>query len=335
VDADGRPVPLAEVSVWPLTGSTFTSWDTIAAGKTDEAGALVLSGLDADRSYRLGIASPRNRDDVLGLTLDSWEPEDDCFSLGRAFCISGEVIDPSGNPVPQASVLCSAEGYSGHGVLASEKGAFRITGLREGPVTLTAVPDIWALTAAGGVPVEVSAGSEGVTLTLQPDVDMTLRILNWPGGPRVGTLRVESRPDVRRTQRVQVGQRGVARIEGLRPHLTYSLSIRGPLADYLPWLQGIPGNRANYSVELERGLTITGKLIAPEGDWSQHRAYAFGHGQYVNAAVDAEGNYRFGGLVPGTWTVSGHAIQEKPFAFAYGTAKVEAGETADIELTRR
>ncbi|MHC4858808.1 MAG: carboxypeptidase-like regulatory domain-containing protein, partial [Planctomycetota bacterium] len=263
-------------------------------------------------------------------------PADETLTLARAFLVKGQVIDPGATPVPRASVLCRAEGYRGQGVLTAEDGTFRVTGLREGSVTLIAVPDTWALTAAGGIPVTVSAGSERVTLTLQPDVAMNLRILNWPFEyPAEGTLRIENCPGVRRTQRVRVSAKGTARIEGLRPHLTYSLTFRGPLGDYLPWIQSIPGSRANYSVELTRGLAITGKVVAPEGEWTQYRVYAFGHGMYVNAKADEEGNYTLGGLVPGTWTVMAHAIQKKPFALASGKVTAEAGETADIELTKR
>lgn len=338
LDPDDRPVMGAWVEVWGLDESVLTSWrgDTVAAVHTDAGGDSTLTGLDPDRKYRLGVRPPRTRVDVLPLDVPEWRPADETLTLARAFLITGQVIDPGGSPVPRASVLCRAEGYQGQGVLTEEDGTFRVTGLREGSVTLIAVPDTWALTAAGGIPVTVSAGSERVTLTLQPDVDMNLRILNWPFEvPAEGTLRIENCPGARRTQRIRVSEKGIARIEGLRPHLTYSLSFRGPLDDYLPWIQSIPGNRANYSVELTRGLTISGKIVAPEGEWTQYRAYAFGHGLYVNAKVDEKGNYRLGGLVPGTWTVAGHAIQQKPFAFAYGTVKAEAGETADIELTKR
>jgi hypothetical protein len=159
--ADG-PVPHCFVEV--SRGDERIDWK-----QSGDDGTARFESLDVARRYRLAVAPPKERDDLLPEELDAWTPSDTVVRLALERTISGRIVDAAGRPYPAAGVFIRGDETVRLRARSSvdSEGRFVVKGLREGqqielastdrPAVLKAIeegrepyhPGVWTLHKAG------------------------------------------------------------------------------------------------------------------------------------------------------------------------------------------
>ncbi len=112
---------------------------------------------------------------------DALKKETHVFHLGRAFTLSGIVIDDIGQPIANANVLIGQNLMSGSkGVQAAADGTFEIKGCVAGKNPVTAEAKGFATKT---IQVEVTAHSAPVTIQLQKGKALRLLVVDDQGNP--------------------------------------------------------------------------------------------------------------------------------------------------------
>ncbi len=164
VDADGAPVPDAEVGVeWRLEQRGGVDTTQAAVGRTGGDGRFLSEALFPFGSYAAVIARAGYRT----VRSERWtaaagEVHDvgTVTLLEASGTVAGRVVDLDGRPVTAATVYANGEGLGKLVKQTDAGGAFRLSGLYAGPAWIVArLGD-----ALGGV--KVQAGSLDVTITL-------------------------------------------------------------------------------------------------------------------------------------------------------------------------
>jgi len=309
----GVPLEGARVGLWPEGDTELSHWGALSRGVADIDGRAILPPTGAAPPFVLAIHPPRGRPDLLRLVVPGWRPGDPVPPVPGSLAVTGIVVDPDGRPVEGASVLCVADGYEGVGPISDAEGRFRIDGLLDGPVSLTAVPGSWSLTPAAGEPVEVRAGDDGVRLLLRPDCELSLRISPWLTNMiMTARLWTQDQPELRMIWRARFSQDGSIRVSGLRPHHRYSLLLGGGFLDRCPLVTDIRPDVPDQVIELGRGLEIGGTLDAPpDPQFLRITAYCAAEGMRPGftayGRIVQDGRFLIPGLFAGSWTVNGQA----------------------------
>ena len=121
--------------------------------------------------------------------------EDIDFAFSKGLSVSGRVLDPTGNPLAEASVSGSTRNnWHSYDVLSDEAGEFTLIGFPETDrLYIQPTKEGYALAPQG--PFEVPPGGlEGVTLRMQPEAVMRGWIVDGQGEPLAG-VRVSPGPD--------------------------------------------------------------------------------------------------------------------------------------------
>jgi hypothetical protein len=176
---------------------------------------------------------------------------------------------------------------------------------------------------------DVPAGSEDVDYVIELGHRLEIVLSGWPGGDTVGrwvALRPDGPADPERVARVRLGPKLV--FEGLLPDLRYSLAVCGVAGRLCAESKGIRGDAGRVELVLEEGETVSGRLVLPPGA-REMRVHAVVHGESIDGRVEPDGAFTIGGLVPGTWTVHGHA--KDGGGETYG-GRVEASTGTEVVL---
>lgn len=169
LDADGAPVPNAEVSLQTTNGSESAS--------TDAAGHFAFH--QPPGSYRLQVSHPRYRKAEQPLTLPA---KDVTVVLDAGGTISGKVVDGAGKPIASAEVMAvpgvlddvlrEFEGGS-TGATTTADGAFEVTGLLAGRWVLAANGASLPSTPSEPIVLQPGEHREGVVITIDAKVDLS------------------------------------------------------------------------------------------------------------------------------------------------------------------
>ncbi len=106
------------------------------------------------------------------------------FKLNQAAVITGLVLDPDGNPVPEAKVLCGVRGMGdSRSSKTLEDGTFVIKGVKLGKTMLSAEAKGFA---AATIAITVTTNKSSFTVKLDRGKTLRIRVLNQKGAPVQG-----------------------------------------------------------------------------------------------------------------------------------------------------
>ncbi|MGE3166752.1 MAG: sigma-70 family RNA polymerase sigma factor [Planctomycetota bacterium] len=291
VDADSNPVAGTRVSLRSSTedrqfeaifvelGDIQVSSEIPGSITTDADGNFRIAGVEAG-DYRLsaranGFASYRGEtlsvegDTVIGGVT---------IVLERGLAITGTVVDPTGNPVPGASVAATTSqplgGRTETTTLAD--GTFELTGLSEPTYNLTAKSPAFGSVSIRGV----ASGQSAVTLEFRARASLTGTVVSATTQQPVEEFEVLLRPvhteiadfDINAilAQSMVMPQRfkdpgGVFHRTGLEPG-AYTLVVRAQ--SHAPSQQEIvlaEGVHSMVEILIEQGGVISGRVVDPDG----------------------------------------------------------------------
>jgi hypothetical protein len=178
----------------------------------------------------------------------------------------------------------------------------------------------------------VRAGATDVVLTLDPGIDLEVRIAEWPASASDVNAELvrqdaEGLPTVHRSR---VASDGGARFRGLAPDRAYTLWV--PPVDGRPLLRrDVRVTRDALVVAFAPGKDITGRLVVPPGATvTSLWASADGDRFRVPGTWTKDGSYRVAGLPEGRWSI--HAGARKGHEQFEGRADAPAGGSVDVAL---
>lgn len=355
MERSGEGVAGARAGVFGPDETEYLFIGALARAHGDDHGRVLLPVPTGVRDLTLWIGPPADRPDLVPVIRRRWKPGHEKVVLSAEASIRGTVYTPEGTPVPGASVLWSVDGDLRAGVYTDADGYFELLRLPPGQVTLVATPDGWDLTpVGGGDPRVASTGEKDVVLLLRPDASLFGRFTNWPGRhARSGRISIQSPEGIDRKWRFRVEKDGSFRVDGLRPHFTYSLLLSGPVRvgdgnsekDLSPLLTDLRTSGTAQRLSLGRGLTIRGRLIQRSGYTDCHLSAGEDRlGVGVVGEVFEDGRFLISGLYPGDWkiraattyTFGENEARRGPFGSRYivhfGEAVAKAGDRINITV---
>ncbi len=326
LDEDGTPVVGAVVTATHGGDGYVNLRERIA---TDVSGVARLGGLDPAARYVLRVELDRSGSTFLPYASEGWEPKDQTIHLSRSLSIRGVVRDPSGRPVADAEVFVVSDDMAWAPRATGADGTFSIVGLSAGHVVVNvSVGDVWDEATAK----EVEAGDQHVVLTIDPGLELVVRIDDWPARRAAWThARLSPQGDPESASlSVRVASDGTARFRGLKADRAYTLWIP-PDADAWSLLRrDVRATSGDVHVRLARGKSITGRLLAADGMKARRVVASMDGAGGVSGTVKADGTYEIVGLPDGTWSVEASGLVDTTRHAAQGTAP--AGGTLDLAL---
>ena len=277
--------------------------------------------------------------------------------------LSGRVDDPSGNPLAGAKVtamplprsegdngeesadtnllILQAMGESAGTATSDAAGAFRIGGLTDGRFSVNA-------SRAGRVPAAIvaEAGAEHLVLVLQEGLDIRGRAVEKGtvkgiAGLHVSVSGYSGGPLTSEDHDVRTGPDGSFALDGLAGGGRYGISFQD--WDDEVWaprtVKGVAAGTTDLVVEIERGLSIEGRVVDASGSPLDTRNLqvelaivgAF-FGSTTSTEVDEDGSFRFRALAPGRYRLTAGSGWESRAAYASRSVEVEAG-TRDVAIS--
>ncbi len=326
---DDAGEPVADASVTASTG-----WRSGARGygeaRTDSNGVAHLVGLDPALAYCLEVEVWSSRPRLHSSSRDDWKPVDTTVRLGRSLSVKGTVRDPAGHPMAGACVWASDDSVSWGPTKTGMDGTFTIGGLAAGEVVLRV--SIEGNGGGAAAETRVTVGTEGVVLTLDPGLDLVVRVTGWPvGAPSTAATLFEQGAGEPTYASARIAADGTARVRGLLADRAYTLWIP-PLPDGRSLLtRDVRVGTGAIAVTLAPGKTIRGRLVVPAGA-KVRGLFASREGGFmtVPGTWTSDGAYEIAGLPETAWTVSATAARgDERFR---GEADAPAGGTVDVVL---
>ncbi len=342
LDADGKPVPAAQVNVMPR--QTGGGSRVARNASTDESGIARLQGVDAAGKVRVWVNPPDSRNDVLRWHSEDWAPKDETIRLARAFSIRGTVRDRDGRSVGDAELWVASvvrKDYEEWTNSAAD-GTFDVPGFPAGDVVLRASAGEDDRHVESDL-VVVPAGARDVVVLVDEGVPLLVRIEGWAAGRRNNdalflpegldrfSVLVPEGLDHFPTTDAGVGDDGRVKFESARPGARYTLWMPpGPDGRHV-YERGLEPGRPERVVRLTEGKTISGRVRLP----SRRVGASVGihdRGISIAGTVDDDGRFEIRGVPDGTWTVTA-GVSLPAGEYRRVTATVEAGGTVDLDLT--
>lgn len=302
VDEGGAPVPIANLMVSRFDPEHVESTYRPCA-LTDDAGQVILGGLDPDAEYRL-VVQPPSELGLFSRTIDPWTPQDARIVLDRAYDVRGVVVDERGDSIQRATVVVVLPSGSQRQYGVDRDGRFTIGALGEGDIGLQArVCGLFGHVSSDFV--TVRAGTRDVVLVVERGLELELHVRNWPEGRSVTAyLTPEDALDApHSTLTGIVSGKGRAIVVGLRADRSYLLRIPAVEGDLCCHCPGVRAGDSPLVVDLEPGGTIRCRVVVPEGMFHHSGIWAEGCGVKVEGRRSEQGTWEFRGLPPGVWRV--------------------------------
>lgn len=340
LDDAGAPVPGASVSTHIVEARREDEpWRTPIDGpvaRADAAGVARLRGLDARKRYHLGVNGPS--DGWLQHTTAEWSPKDLTVRLARALKVAGVVRDPSGKPLAGVAVYrqTGENSWTG-GPVTDASGRFELRDVAAGEVILRAsVGPMGAGEPGPGVAeVRTRAGASDVVLTLDPGLELLLRLADPTAAEpyamaQVVILDPEGRP--RSTSHVRFEAEGVGRVRGLSAADRCVVWL-APDREGRSFLARDARPGTEVVVARKPGLAITGRLSVPAGATDVHVAAQLADLWIgVQGTRAADGAFEIRGLPEGTtWQLNANGQVEGRWVATQGPV-VAAGGNASFDL---
>ena len=279
-DARGRPVEGAEVQVSPDQESTLLfihqNVEAEPDARSGKDGHFQLSDLEPGRRYSIAVHHPDYPSETVpGVEAPTAEPI--VVELQPARTLSGRVVGPDGEPVPEAEIMTVVQ--TGFGGFSSSTlgrtdaaGEFRGSGLKPGSLDLHVVARGYRETLWKGVQIPQDRDPEPVTITMEPGALLEGRAVDQEGNP-VAKVRVHIQPKVRPEiwtsrrlfERPVTGADGVFRVEDLAPG-EYAVSGLSPeLGQSAPADVRLGPGTNRVDLVFERGVEVAGRVVDEEG----------------------------------------------------------------------
>ncbi len=320
----GVPLAGASVAVWPVgQPARFPLLQTHTSRRTDSDGIAILTHLDPAVTYTLGVDDVPGSQPLFGIQRTPWAPADTEVTLDDELQISGRVLDVSGRPVADATVVGERGRMYGR---SAHDGSFRVERLRPGTLVLHARHG--TLT---GPAVSTRAGATDVALDVPASVIVRVRIAH--------ALESSEQVPVRVVASARRHASLAASAEGRSPVLVGAFapgeSIRvvvGPTADGHFGLVEAIAQVDEVVVPLTVGGEIAGRCMDVTGA-PVEGATIYGWndaGPVCHSTADREGRFRLRGL----GGLEAHVRADFPSAFGSpGVASVplERGARGDSD----
>ncbi|HEV8578527.1 MAG TPA: carboxypeptidase-like regulatory domain-containing protein [Thermoanaerobaculia bacterium] len=304
--------------------------------ETGEDGAFMAEQLPpGELSVRASAAGYQDaRIDDLELATE--EPLDSLtLRLSPAAALAGSVGDAEGKPLAGVRVsVSSTAGKEGANVAewtTDDAGAFRLDGLRPGPVVIRAEHRAYRPAERR---MELKAGSNELDLSLESDLWLSGRVLDAGGDPVAGALVTVASPDTRPKTESSAAD-GSFRVSGLRQGRQRLQVEAAEFASSHTEVEMGPEPLEGIEVRLARGGTIRGRLRAlapsllPRVEVGA-RSPTLGDRRGI---VEPDGRYRIAGLPPGDWTVIAQVASGTQRAVASARLDPGASEaTVDLDF---
>jgi hypothetical protein len=305
------------------------------AGTTGQDGLVVLRGLDPEMTYSLHVSAPK--EDMRPAHIPRWTPADTEVQLERGYVITGSMRDPQGRLVPGAQLYQKNANGGWGGMSVNGDGTFRLVALARGMVTLAAIPPGGQINwnDANLPSITVAAGTENLTIVVEPGVELVVRVSNaadrGPNGQHVHGQVLVRRNDVWEQRGWANDGEGRLVFKGLRPDETYAVWVQPiPGSDLFGWVTGLRAGAGEAVVRLARGGTIRGRITLPAGAGEQGVGANGEHGIWVQGTLDSEGRYEIRGLPDMRWKVHAWANVQQKHWNAQGD--IATGGTLDLRL---
>lgn len=311
---------------------------------TDAQGAYRVPSLDPATKYRLDVRPPRDRADLIGTSIEHWEPKDTTLRLLSGLSITGAVRDARGNGVSHASIYWRKGGRWKSGNVRKD-GTFTLDAFESSEelqiyATVTGrLPDEGATDDPFTAAQRVRAGAKNVILTLDPGADLVVVADGWPAarGFVQGVLFGEGLRGGRTTHvSSHVYEGGRLVWHGLEPQGEYMVWIPPEGGERSALLRGLRAGGEPVKVTLEEGRAITGALTLPEGAKEAFVGALLPNTPfYVHLHRVPAGRFEIRGLPAGTsWTVVGVAdVGQRRFEVR-SLEPVLAGGSFDLDLAK-
>jgi len=329
VDPAGAPVEGALVRVRPSGDDAKVNWSSEARDLTGPGGVLRLFDLAPGLTFRLSVTPPQERRDVTPYE-EKWTPADTTVRLFPRGAIEGEVRDAAGRPLADATVHALGQDGRERTCDSDRDGRFRLDGLGGGAATVWAEFDTVTMATRVGARQLAASGAMELLLTVDTGPCIRLRVVGWNRGGS-GDVRLNPRlVSEGYRDEAQVAEDGSAVIYGVDASRAYDVMI-GPVGNgFVKYLRGLRPGENEIAVELEKGGTITGRVLSAipwEGGRIAFENPAFGHA----GDPEPDGTFEIDGVPPGRWRFVAN-FQTPDGKALVGTAEAAAGERIEITL---
>jgi len=292
LDEDGRPVEGATVTTFRRDeedGGRAAEEDA----STDASGVAVFEGLVPDVPRILDVDPPAGTGHLLRVREVPWDTGDATVRLGRAAEVEVLVQDPSGRPVPDATIWWSSSPdlSDAREARTDARGICRI-GRAYAPEMV--------YDAEGAAKTTLARPSGRVVLTVDAGEAVEVRIRGWPGEEYVRTRLFRAGMDGPASGFARAD--GTVRFCGLRHGASYGLYV-GPLEDgRCLLLEGLVPGMPAREASLVPGRTVAGTVRQPEGTERKTVSWMVGGVQVAWTDVGEDGGFALEGIPEGSWT---------------------------------
>jgi protocatechuate 3,4-dioxygenase beta subunit len=340
LDEAGAPVPGASVSTHVAderrAGDPWRAPRDGPSGRADASGAVRLRGLDVRKRYHLGVNGPTA--EWMPHTVAEWSPRDVTIRLARGLKVAGVVRDLAGKPLAGISIYRAiGENSWGGGIATDAEGRFELRDLAAGEVVVRAAVRGMGPggPGAGVAEARVRAGATDVVLTLDPGLELVLRL----AGPsaeeallavQVVTIGEDGRG--RETAHVRFEKDGVGRLRGFASTDRCVVWMR-PDRDGRSFFARDVRPGTEVVVTPAPGLSITGRITVPPGA-TDVQVSAQLETLWITAQGTraADGSFEIRGLPEGTtWRLVGACRVEGKWVMTQGPT-VAAGGSANLDV---
>lgn len=342
VERDGRPVAGAQV----LTETMGNGWDAFPVARTDAQGRFRIRSIQSGIcwvSARAALRPPSPQHEFLGGTADIEGVRIVLEPQGAA--VAGTVYDPRGEPLARAQVLLgkeqsyepfqldvdgSARVPAAQFAQTDEHGHFAFAGSPIGKVEVSAR---YKGLASWKGEVETSSGMRAdVVIRMQHGSILAGRVTDAVGNPVArAEVQIGSYSFTSRYQRTDGD--GRFHFEGL-PLGEFVVEIEAEgFENAKTTLFGVSGTQLEWNPVLGKGLSIRGRLVAQDVDFSSWWMYCESEDRAKSpfaqsATPKADGSFEFSGCGAAKHTIRAHA----PGGSLYPVVVVTAEPGPDLLL---
>lgn len=281
ITESGEPVELSDGSL--------SSPDAYVSASA-ENGAMLELGPVPEGEYQLNVGSEEMV--PFAKTLDL-KPGDTTLevTLRKAPKLTGVVKNAQGKPVARARIGAWEGGQEHATTLSDDEGNFELVLRFEGPHTLKVEEQ-----RTGNAELDVNVPGPPVTVTLRERGVLEVEVFDFDGTAMMANVSLRSETS-NQTRWADQEEAGPVRIAGLSPG-TWTVERTQP--GRLPVSRKVEvseGQVAKVRITLDRGATITGRVVDHEGKPLAAMLVLVGRPEIVNANED--GTFEWSGAEPG------------------------------------
>lgn len=323
-DARGRPLEGAEIGVFPTERERTPGW-MFGVGtssdplRTEPDGSFRVEKLRRGDRFDLKARHPGYLDTSLpGVTAPTEEPVR--IEMKVAHTLSGQIVNPEGEPIPEAQVTRVEESAIGRGRSSFQlgttdaEGRFRVTGLPSGTVDLAVTAEGYAHRRLKAIQIPETGEPEELRIVLDRGAVLEVRLMDADGRPVSGAMvhaSPESRPNLEEDEGPlwphslfqRSDSQGRCRIQAPAPGI-YKVHASKETRSATERVEVGPGVTP-VELRFPPGVEVSGRVLTPEGSPAVGARVLFrqeddGRGG-PSAPVGADGAFLIQGLPDGEY----------------------------------